>query len=93
MSSYASRPACRSTSVIRSPWQRATNQNTTGLLRQYFPRGTDLGRFDTDDLAAVADALNSRPRKTLGWHTPAEVLNEHLLAGASTTPFGVVSNA
>ena len=62
----------------QSPWQRGSNENTNGLLRQYFPKGTDLSGYGEAELDAVAHTLNSRPRKALGWKTPAEALAEVL---------------
>ena len=59
-----------------SPWQRGSNENTNGLLRQYFPKGTDFKNVTKEQLDAAADSLNRRPRETLGWRSPAEVYAE-----------------
>lgn len=74
-----------------SPWQRGSNENTNGLLRQYFPKGTDLSRHDADYLEYVSVELNSRPRETLGIRTPAQALNQLLSEPSPST--GVASTA
>jgi IS30 family transposase len=61
-----------------SPWMRGTNENTNGLLRQYFPKGTDLRAYSPVDLAHVEHRLNNRPRKILGWRTPAQIFHTPL---------------
>lgn len=69
----------------RSPWQRGANENTNGLLRQYFPKGVSLRQYTPADLTEAARRLNSRPRETLGWRTPAQTLNELLSEPFKTT--------
>ena len=73
----------------RSPWQRGSNENTNGLLRQYFPKNVSLRQFTPDDLAEVAAKLNRRPRQTLGWQTPGQRLEEllcgHQISDGATT--------
>ena len=74
-----------------SPWQRGSNENTNGLLRQYFPKGTDLAKNTPDDLQFAADQLNTRPRKRLDWHTPLEAMVK--LMSEATNPPGVATTS
>lgn len=62
----------------RSPWERGTNENTNGLIRQYFPKGTDFNQVSAYEIRKIQDRLNGRPRKVLDWKTPYEAFNELL---------------
>ena len=66
-----------------SPWQRGSNENMNGLLRDYFPKGTDLSIHAADDVLRVAAEINERPRKTLDWQRPADLLNAELATAAA----------
>ena len=68
-----------------SPWQRGSNENTNGLLRQYLPKGTDLSGFTQDDLNAIAWQMNNRPRKVHGFRTPLQIYNEILQSAQMPT--------
>ena len=67
-----------------APWQRGSNENTNGLLREYFPKGVDLARYSAEQVAAVAEQLNNRPRKRLGFRTPNEVMHDILIKDQQT---------
>lgn len=69
----------------KSPWQRGSNEHLNGLLRQYLPKGTDLSRWDAEEIAAVAHAINTRPRRILDWRTPAEAFEDQLRSASQHT--------
>ncbi|WP_254908927.1 IS30 family transposase, partial [Leucobacter sp. 7(1)] len=68
-----------------SPWQRGSNENLNGLIRDFYPKGTNFNDVSEDELRQMQDLLNARPRKTLGFNTPAETLDEYLRGVALTT--------
>ena len=72
-----------------APWQRGSNENTNGLLRQFMPKGNDLGNLSQTWLNDVANLMNNRPRKTLGWKTPAEAMADEIAAFKSTVALDV----
>ncbi|PZE27261.1 IS30 family transposase [Curtobacterium sp. MCBD17_028] len=69
----------------KSPWQRGSNEHLNGLLRQYFPKGTDLSRWSAAEIAAIAEAINNRPRGILGWRTPAQAFADQLRSASQAT--------
>ena len=74
-----------------SPWQKGTNENTNGLIRQFFPKGTEFDEVTEDEVRRVQDLINGRPRETLGWRTPAEAMAEVLSGVQSSQPGAMIA--